>query len=90
MSRSRNWPVESSVSHASPDPNYLYYRETLAGHRWAIGRQPGIDRRYSVYFQEANAPGVWKLFQRTRGSWDDLPVDEPTTILLWNEPTCGR
>jgi len=81
---------EDPAHHASPDPNYLYYRETLAGHRWAIGRQPGADRSYSVYFQEVDSPGTWNVFQRTRGSWEDLPVDEPTTVLLQYEPTCGR
>jgi hypothetical protein len=55
---------EDPARHASPDPNYLYYRETLAGHRWAIGRQPGVDRRSSVYFQEVGAPGAWSLFER--------------------------
>jgi hypothetical protein len=82
---------EDPASHAKPDPNFLYYREETAGHRWAIRRQAAADRRYSIYFQPADAPGAWQLFERALGSWDDVQtvkeaVAESSFIA---EPACG-
>ena len=81
---------EDPASHASIDPFFLYYREAVTGHRWAIGRQMRTDGTYSLYFQAANAPGDWKLFQRSRlieGGAALLALEAPIVIV---EPGCGH
>ena len=81
---------EDPASHAKVDPNFQYYREEVAGHRWALARQAGADRRYAVYFQAADAPGAWMLFQHAQGTWDhQSAMSLPPPIYLL-EPDCSE
>jgi len=81
--------AEDPDSRTPPDENFLYFRETLAGHRWAIARYPSADQRYRVYFQAAGSSGAWQLFQRAQATWEPQPVEQPTIIWVWPEPTCA-
>ncbi len=81
---------EDPATHGKADPNFLYYREEVAGHRWAIGRQPHLDGTYSVYFQPSDTPATWKLIQHARANWDHQPVFESVEPVYLLEPTCGH
>jgi hypothetical protein len=81
---------EDPASHARIDPNFLYFREAVAGHRWAIGRQMRTDGTFSLFFQAADEPGDWKLFQRSRLIEEGdalLDLEAPIVIV---EPGCGH
>jgi hypothetical protein len=81
---------EDPASHARIDPYFLYFREAVAGHRWAIGRQMRTDGTYSLFFQTADEPGDWKLFQRSRLMEEAaafLDLEAPIVIV---EPGCGH
>jgi len=69
---------EDPSNHASPDPNYLYFREP-DGRRWAFSVQAGADGRFRIYAQDAGASGGWSLFQRASRNWDGQ-----------SEPGCGH
>ncbi len=81
---------EDSAGHASIDPYYHYFRESGSGHRWAIGRQMRSDGTFSLFFQAADEPGDWKLFQRSRLIEEGaalLDLEAPIVIV---EPGCGH
>ena len=81
---------EDPASHARIDPNFLYFREAVAGHRWAIGRRMRTDGTFSLFFQAADEPGDWKLFQRSRLIEEgDALLDLEASIVIV-EPGCGR
>ena len=82
--------AENPASHSTPDENFLYFRETRTGHRWAIARYPSGDQRYRVYFQSADSPGVWQPFQRSQLTWEPQLDDELTVVWTWPEPSCGQ
>ena len=82
--------AEDPARRAAPDENFLYFRETRTGHRWAIARYPSPDRRYRVYFQDAVNLGVWQLFQRAAPTWEQPPGELWPTTCIWPEPTCGQ
>lgn len=69
---------EDPNSHASPDPNFLYFREP-DGRRWAFSVQPSADGRFRIYSQDAGSSSVWSLFQRASRDWDGQ-----------SEPGCGH
>jgi hypothetical protein len=79
---------EDPASHSRPDSNFLYYREQATGNRWAIRCQAAADRRFSIYFQPADAPGTWQLFQRALGSWDEMQAVNDAGSPYFVEPTC--
>jgi len=79
--------AENPAEQSTLDESFVYFRETTTGHRWAIARQPSIDQRFRIYFQEADRRGVWQLFQRAQATWDQEP-DGAAPVLLWNEPIC--
>jgi hypothetical protein len=61
--------LELETNLPKEDPNFLYYRETRDGHRWALATHAGPDRMYSVYFQPQSQPvaggkPTWRRFQR--------------------------
>ena len=72
----------------TPDEHFLYYRETTTGHRWAIARQASADQSYRVYFQAADRPGRWQLFQRAHAAWDQELIELAPT-LHFSEPFYG-
>lgn len=81
---------EDPASHASIDSYYVYFREVESGHRWAIGRQMRSDGTFSLFFQAADEPGDWKLFQRSRLIEEGaalLDLEAPIVIV---EPGCGH
>jgi hypothetical protein len=79
---------ESSARHTPPNENFLYFRETLAGHRWAIARYPSADQRFRVYFQSAGSSGEWQFFQWADVTWQPQQTLEPTIFWIWPEPVC--
>jgi hypothetical protein len=81
---------EDPASHARIDPHFLYFREAATGHRWAIGRQVRIDGTYGLYFQAADEPGHWKLFQRSRLIEEGAAVLVVETPIVIDEPGCGH
>ena len=80
--------AEEPASRTPPDESFLYFRETLAGHRWAISHYPSADQRFRVYFQAVGNSRQWELFQRAVLAWEPQLAEEPTIVWIWPEPTC--
>ena len=81
---------EAPRNDAQADPHFLYYRESATGHRWAIARHPRPAGRYRVFFQAADAPGSWLLYQFAEGSFSLTELGEESPAVIVIEPTCGR
>ena len=81
--------VEDPSLHAATAESFLYFREPVNGHRWAIARYPSADQSYRIYFQAVDRPGQWRLFDRAQASFAPEAPGEPIVVWSWPEATCG-
>ena len=57
--------VERPADNSTPDENFVYFRETITGHRWAIARHPSADHAFPSLFSGGRLS--WRLATFSKG-----------------------